>query len=118
MARSSVGVELAGVLTIASGEKSSTSLASYDYSMYRTIGITSADTELTGQVTVQVLQKGDFDKTDDASWSILQNDSRQDIRIGSQEAVNLLALPFPALRVQSTLAEDAERTFYVCGGVY
>ena len=117
MARSSVGVELAGILTIDQGARNSNSLDSYDFSMYGAIGITSRSGGFTGTVRVEVLQDHDLDQGDDDNWSVLKTAEFADYKISAQEAILLPAVPFPSLRVRSTLAEDAERKFYICGQV-
>ena len=77
--------------------------------------IVCISTSLTGTVNLQVLGHTGDDETADASWHILQSGG-SDIALVADKATAIdTAIAAPALRLFSTGAEAADRTFYIYG---
>lgn len=105
-------IQKIGTMTIANGQTASSRLTRDQINNMRNISI-QAPAALTGVVT---LQTGDSD-SDSATFVTVQSPPGTDVAIAAGKAIPLTEIPFPTLRLNSTLAEAADRVFTVWGEV-
>lgn len=95
-----------GTLTIASGQTASAelSLAAAGTRRPMMLGIT-APAALTGTVNLQVAT------SPGGTFVVFQSPPGTDVAIGPSKGVSLIATPFGAIKLVSTLAEGSDRVF-------
>lgn len=102
-----------GTLTITSGQQDSTVLSRDDFGKCRSIAFICQEAALTGTVTVEI---GNAYPTP-SNWATLQSPPGTDVTVAADKVVPITAVPFPALRLHSSVAEGGTRVFDVWGEV-
>jgi hypothetical protein len=105
-------IQRIGTMTIASGQQDSNRLNRDAINNMRNLSIIGP-AALTGVTTLETGISDD----DATSWRTVQSPPGTDVAIAALKAIPLTEIPFPTLRIHSTLAEAADRVFTVWGEV-
>lgn len=86
--------------------------------IYDALMLVADEASFTGTITVAVLKDPADDYTQDASWATLQSPPGTDVALAADKAIILDApIPAPALRLESSGNEAADRSIRLYGRV-
>jgi hypothetical protein len=104
------------VFTVATDDNATNYLTADEIGKYDALMIVCDEAALTGTVTLAVIKDlANDDETADVSWATLQSPPGTDVAIAADKAVVVTDLPAAAIRLESSAAEAADRTFFVYG---
>jgi len=102
-------------ITVASDDDASDIMTADVYGNFSAISIISDGTAQVGTITLAALRHYTLDETNDANWATIQSPPGTDVTIAADKAIALTALPFAAIRLESSGTETSDQVYYVYG---
>jgi hypothetical protein len=103
------------VFTVATDDDATPILSADEFGAFDAIAIISDGTAQVGTVTLAALKDITLDTELDASYATVQSPPGTDVAVAADKAVVITAMPFPAIRLESSGTEIADQTYYVYG---